>query len=89
MRYRLIRFSKTNEVVLDVKCDAPNQFGDNELWHQETGGHAMLYCYGEKAWYELAPPDDQGRKRYQTWWAYPKDKELPNYIQMAMLVGAV
>jgi hypothetical protein len=86
MRYRLIRFSKTNEVVLDVQCQAPNQFGDNELFIQETGGSAVLYDYSEKQWYE---PNQDTSKRFTTWWRYPQGKELPGYVKMIQLIGKV
>ena len=86
MKYRLIRFSKTNEVVLDVQCQAPNQFGDNELFAQTTGGTAVLYDYSVKRWFELNPSES---KRFTTWWEYPKGKELPGYVKMIQLVGKV
>lgn len=88
MKYRLIRFSPNGEVALDKKLPAPNAAGDNVIWQQAYGGTAMLYDYDEKRWYEL---NTQKAVRVGVTWTYfnTDKQELPKYINMLSLVGAL
>lgn len=93
MTYRLIRFSTDmQEVVLDREVLVPGVLGNNVLWQQQTNGHAWLYDYTVGKWYRLREPEDKNKPpTYVEWLEAPSQQleQLPRYIQMLKLAGAL
>lgn len=86
MKYRLIRFSADGSVELDANVEAPNARGCNVFWHTHNPGvSAYLYDRSVDRWYKLNTGPD---KRY-TDWLDNGANELPQYINMMQLVGAM
>lgn len=86
MNYRLIRFSADGSVELDADVESPNARGCNVFWHTHNPGvYAYLYDRNVNRWYKL---NTTGERLHATWLDNGAN-ELPQYINMMQLVGAM
>lgn len=103
MKYRLIRFDREGNVVLDKPCITPNQYGDNYEW-RNTGCKAVLIEYTVKM--TKSPDGHEVKDRVPKFYnMYAESREFPEalwqlqsldelakthkYIEMLQLTGAL